>query len=262
MTDNESARIRNLWGFFLLRKYRRYLESALLALLLLSSFLTIKSSSDKVPDLLRGTRLEALFLQFETGNQNIHDVAVGSLTGLIIYFLVVWLPERDKRARVRRHLQNQYESFKEQCLLLFLSSFMNYAHDSSRAGSSHDTPQMDDLKDRGNFVEFFNAPFSGSQTNWHAVMNGLDAEHLRCLTVEIEIFTDAINFALSTVDVEENIFEYLKDLTIVLHRVSNMPPEYRGVENRSKLIWRIFGDWSLVHGYIKTDEIAEAIEEI
>lgn len=68
-------------------------------LFLVSVVLTIKSSSDDLPRWLRGTRPESWLLQFSTGNQNIHDIAVGIMVSLFIYLLVVRLPERDKRKR-------------------------------------------------------------------------------------------------------------------------------------------------------------------
>ena len=87
---------------------------------LVSFWLTLKSSIDKLPGWLRGTPVEPWLSQFSTGNQNIHDIAVGVIVSLFIYFLVVWLPERDKRTRVRRNLQLQYDSFKEGCIRVFL----------------------------------------------------------------------------------------------------------------------------------------------
>ena len=90
-------------------------------IVLVSIYFTLKSSSDILPGWLRGTRLEPWLSQFSTGNQNIHDIAVGTIVSLFIYWLVVRLPERDKRKRVRRNLQIQYNSFKEGCVRVFLT---------------------------------------------------------------------------------------------------------------------------------------------
>jgi hypothetical protein len=47
--------------------------------------LSLKSSSDDLPGWLRGTRAGSWLLQFSTGNQNIHDIAVGIIVSLFIY---------------------------------------------------------------------------------------------------------------------------------------------------------------------------------
>ncbi len=147
-------------------------RSLLLWVIFLVSFcLTLKSSSDALPGWLRGTRLAPWLCQFSTGNQNTHDIAVGIIVSLFIYLLVVRLPERDKRKRVRRNLQLQYNSFKEGCVTVFLNAM----------GQGYDPALIDCLKDKDQFKQFFMEAFSSEQTRWDAVANGLDAENIKAL---------------------------------------------------------------------------------
>jgi hypothetical protein len=118
-------------------------------LVLVSVLLMVKSSSDALPGWLRGTRAEPWLSQFGVGNQNIHDIAGGLVVSLFIYFLVVWLPERDKRKRVRRNLQLQFDAFKKGCIREFFNAM----------SQSYDPALIDELKDRERFREFFNGPF-------------------------------------------------------------------------------------------------------
>ena len=141
---------------------RRHISKldVLLGIIFLGSFcFTLKSSSDTLPGWLRGTRLEPWLSQFRTGNQVIHDIAVGIIVSLFIYWLVVSLPECQKRKRVRRNLQLQYESFKEGCVTVFLNAL----------GQPCDSALIERLKDKGQFKHFFREPFSLEQTRWDAV---------------------------------------------------------------------------------------------
>ena len=121
------------------------------------SFLMVKSSSDR--------------------NQIIFDSAVGINVSLIIYVLVVWLPERNKRERVRRNLQLQYDAFKEECIGIFLSAL----------GGEYGLDEINRLKDRDEFRRYFKESFSPDQTRWVAVANRLDEQHVKLLAIEFEI---------------------------------------------------------------------------
>jgi hypothetical protein len=218
---------------------------------LASFWFTLKSSTDKLPGWLRGTRVGPWLLQFSTGNQNIHDIAVGVIVGLFIYFLVVWLPERDKRKRVRRNLQLQYGSFKEGCIRIFLSAM----------DGGYDPAAIDSLKDREQFMHFFKEQFCPGQTRWDAVANGLHEENIKSLIVEFEIFIAEVRFTLIAVDVEnQEVFAFLKDLATILYRARNCSPEYDGVKSLLSLMWSVFAGWSFIEGYTKKDVIADMIE--
>jgi hypothetical protein len=220
-------------------------------LFLVSVILTLKSSSDELPGWLRGTRAEPWLSQFSTGNQNIHDIAVGIIVSLFIYLLVVWLPERDKRKRIRRSLQRQYDSFKEGCIRVFLNAM----------GQGYDPALIDGLKDREQFMQFFKEPFSSRQTRWHAVTNGFHAENIKSLIVEFEILIAEVRFTLIAVDVEnQEVFDFLKDLATFLYRARNCSPEYEGIKSLLRLMWSVYAGWSFIEGYIKKDVIADMIE--
>jgi hypothetical protein len=164
---------------------------------------------------LRGTRVEPWLSQFSTGNQNIHDFAVGVIVSLFIYFLVVWLPERDKRKRVRRNLRLQYDLFKEGCIAVFLSAM----------SGGYDPAQLDDLKDRQQFKQFFNEPFCTGQTRWDAVANGLHAESIKNLIVEFELLIAEVRFTLIAVDVgNQEALLFLRSLPIFSIELEIVPP--------------------------------------
>lgn len=215
--------------------------------------LTLKSSSDKLPNWLQGTRAAPWLLQYGTGNQNIHDIAVGIIVSLFIYFLVVRLQEIDKRKRVRRNLNLQYDSFKRQCVEIFFSAL----------GQSYDPELIDSLKQPDKFKQFFKEPFSAEQSRWDAVANGLDTDKIGSLIVEFEIFIAEVRFTLIAIDVEnEKAFVFLKRLANILYRARNCSPEYEGVKSLLGLMWSLFAGWSFIDGYTKEDVTADMIETL
>src|SRR3981189_1105778 len=45
-----------------------------------------------------------------------YDLGVGSLVSLFFYWLVVRIPEREKRKRIKRSFAKHYQEFKEDCI--------------------------------------------------------------------------------------------------------------------------------------------------
>ncbi len=232
---------------------RNWLTLLLWGLFLGSSFLMVKSSSDPLIAPLRQTVWEKVFSQFPTGNQIIFDTSVGINVGLFIYVLVVWLPERGKRDRIRRSLRQQYESFKEECIWIYLSALKG----------EHGEPP-DDLKDPIRFREWFHEPSSTpGQERWHAVLNGLKEFHIKRLAIEFEILMTEVQFTLAAIDVDNHeAFAFLKRLLHDLHRMTYVNESYDEVKQLSRLLWSIHTGWSFTEGYREKDPIAQMIESI
>jgi hypothetical protein len=220
------------------------------ALFVAFAFLSLKSSSDELPHWLRGTGVAPWFSQFTTGNQSIHDIAVGVIVSLFIYFLVVRLPESDKRRRVRRGLQGHYASFRRGCVQVFLEAMKQ----------GYDPALIDGLCDRDEFGRFFREPFSPGQTRWDAVANGLDPEGVNGLIIEFDIFRAEIRYALVVVDVEsQEITGFLSRLAGSLYRARSYSCEYDSVKSLLRLMWSVFTGWDPVDGQSDKDVIADAI---
>lgn len=232
---------------------RNGLALSLWTLFVVSTFLMVKSSSDHLPGPLRGTAAEPLLSQFPTGNQIIFDITVGIIVSLFIYVLVVRVPESSKRRRVRRNLRLQYDSFKEECIKVFLWALQGTC----------DPEHIERLKDRNEFRRFFKERVSPDQERWHAVLNGLDEYKIRSLVVELEILMAEVHFTLSTIDVDNpEAFAFLKRLAQVLYRSKTWSPEYDDVKQLFQFMWSVHTGWSIIEGYTERDVIAEMIEAI
>ncbi len=213
---------------------RNWFNASLLLLFALCTYLMLKSSSD--------------------ANQILFDSSVGINVSLLIYLLVVWVPERRKRTRVRRNLQLQYDSFKEACIALFFSAM----------GSGHSLDEVTSLKDRDKFREFFKTDSSTpGQTRWDVVANGLDDQHVKLLAIEFEILRDELHFTLNAIDVDNpKAFAFLKQLSQELHRTKQVSPGYDDEKTLLRFMWSVFTGWSFAEGYQEKDVIAEMIEAI
>lgn len=213
----------------------------------------IKSSSDGFFPLIQKTPFEQLFSQFTTGNQIIFDISGGIIVSLIIYILVVCVPERSKRNLVRKNLKRQYNLFKEDCINVFLSVLKEPCK-----------PELvDRLKNRDEFRAFFKEPVSSSQNRWDAVLNGLDEYYIKRLLVELEILMAEIHYTLSTIDIEnEEAFAFLKRISHAIYRNRDWSAEYDSVKQLSSFMWSVHTGWSIIHGYTGKDVIADMIDAI
>jgi hypothetical protein len=228
-------------------------DLVLALLFLVGVFLMLKSSEDKVPGWLRGTRVESMLSRFGTGDQITFDLAIGIIVSIFFWVLVVRLPELDKRTRMRRNLQYQYKVFRQGCIRVFLESL--------REG--YDPSLLDSLLEREQFRLFFKEPFCPGQDRWHAVANGLTEHNRASLITEFEIFIAEVRFTLTAIDVEDTAaFASLTNLVNVLYRARNYSPDYDGVKPLLRLMWSVCAGWNLIDGYSENDVISEMIEAV
>lgn len=230
---------------------QRRLGVGLWALFVLSLFLMLKSSSDQLPGRLRRSGLQWALSQFPSGNQVIFDLTSGIIVSLLIYVLVVKVPERTKRKHVKRNLQRQYDSFKRACIYEFLWCL----------GGGANVDLVEQLKDRERFRTFFQERVSPSQERWHVVLNNLDEHKIKRLIVELEILRDEVNYALNTIDIDDpEAFAFLKRLAEILYRNRSWTPEYDDVKELSGFMWSVHTGWSIMEGYTGRDIIGDMIK--
>ena len=190
---------------------------------------------------------------FPTGNQIIFDLSVGVLTSVLMYFLVVRLPERSKRVRVRAGLVSAYESFKQECISVYLACFVN----------SYPAELPRELLDRNRFREFFKGPYSQDQTKWDAVANGLNDYRVKTLVVELEILMNEIHYTLSAVDVADpKAYAFFKHLSQILYRSKNWSANYDDIKSMLGFLWSVHTGWSPIEGYLQKDVVQDMIDAL
>lgn len=238
----------------LLRVIRRNaLDITLWVLFAVSVFVMLKASSDPSPIWAKGSLLQAALSQFSTGNQIAFDTAVGLIVGLFVYVLVVRIPERQKRIRLKSNLRRQYTSLKEECITNFLFA----------CNGSASSDLVDQLQDREEFKAYFNQLVSRDQNRWHAVLNGMDDMKVRAIVHELSVFRRELEYTLTSLNVEDpQVFTFLRGLTRVLHRSQGWSAGYDEIKPLSQFMWSMHTGWDFAHGYMDRDHIAEMIEAI
>lgn len=235
----------------ILRKY--VFDAALVALSLLSAALMLVASTDPVLPSIRGTAAHELLRQFQTGNQIVFDLSVGVLTSIFIYYMVVRIPEYDKRRRLRANLASTYQSFKEDSIAIYLGCLMG----------SYPSGLPRQISDQVEFRSFFKEQHTPDQDRWHAVANGLNDNSLKTLLIELEILAQEIHFTLSATDVQDQrAFQFLKRLTHIIHRGKNWTTDYDDVKSLMGFLWSLHTGWSWIDGYPDSDPVAEVIASI
>jgi hypothetical protein len=75
----------------------------------------------------------------------VYDLAIGSLTSLIFYALVVRLPDYQRRQRFKKSLKRHYREFREDCILVMLMA----------ADGTYDAALPDALMEQDKFRDYF-----------------------------------------------------------------------------------------------------------
>lgn len=235
----------------LLRKYG--FDTVLVALSLLAFVLMLVASDDPVVSSIRGTAANVFLLQFQTGNQIVFDLSVGVLASIFMYYLVVRIPEYQKRRRLRANLATTYLSFKEDSIAIYLSCIMG----------SYPSVLPNQLSDQVEFRSFFKEQHTPDQDRWQAVANGLNDERLRRLLIELEILAQEIHFTLSATDVQDQrAFQFLKRLTHIIYRGKNWTTDYDDVKSLMRFLWSLHTGWSWIDGYPDSDPVVGVIDSI
>lgn len=186
---------------------------------------------------------------FLTGQWNhiAYDVATACFVTLIFYFLVVWLPERLKRERMKKVFAARYASFKIDCIAIFLGL----------ADGSYDADLPKQLLNQAQFRKYFHGE------RWYSVANGLQGFPLDELITRMEIFRDDTLFVLNNTDIgNDTSFEFFQRLSAAIYERKKVNPDYDGIKSLCRFLWEIFSGWNFIDGYPKRDVIEEMIKAI
>ena len=181
----------------------------------------------------------------------LHTLSVGFVGSFIFYLCVVFIPEQQKKNRVRNKLQEQYRFTKLRVvdLLLMLSKSQFYPY-----------RDRENLLDRQEFKRFFN------NSRWAAVANGLQRNeyHLREVLYYLRMLNEEIRHAMTVIDIDdEEVTKYLKNCSQGLSRMDMIQNDYEDIKLLCRdLLWPLFTGYSFVDGYSDIDVIQAMIDRI
>lgn len=182
-----------------------------------------------------------------------YGIALSTIAASIFYLFQVVTPEKQRQKIVKGNFKLNYTLFKEQCIYIFL--FASGEHSVSS-----------DLVKKLLSVNEFKAYFEGGREaneGWYAVLNGLDGQKLKDLTVQFEILSQEIDFFLNNISLhDEEVFAFLKRLKIEVNLLKNISPNYDEVKTLSGFLWELFAGWSFASGYRKNDIFEEMLSKV
>lgn len=183
----------------------------------------------------------------------INALSVGFVISAIFYFIVVYLPENQKRSRIYRSMERQYQLFKKSCIgtFLILSASQEYQH-------------REMLLDQEEFKRYFKNNNANNENRWDAVANGIQGNeyYLNEILYELRLLNDEIKFVRGAIDIhDEEVFQFLNNLSQIIHRMEATKPEYDDIKSFCRFLWEIFTGRSS-NGYRKKDLIKDMIERI
>ncbi|EKO3618609.1 MULTISPECIES: hypothetical protein [Vibrio] len=214
----------------------KLLNKGLLVLSFLCLFLALKSSEERL--LFESTGF--FFQQFKLGNDIVFNLSCGMLISIWFYFLVVWLPEKKKKKRVKSHFISQYTEFKRQLIM----------HIVGACREPYKADLLRNLMEPQAFKEYFNEKLTADQERWHVFLNNLDKALLADILNEFEAFKEATSYLLSNVQVDDDeVFSFLHRINTISITLKGVSVENDSLKQLSRLLWEILAGFSWIDGY-------------
>ena len=189
-------------------------------------------------------------------NSIILSVSTSYIAGVIVWLLVVWLPERRRRSILRTNFRNHYALFREDIAHVLLRA--------AAGGSfSIDLELPKKLAAPTAFREYFSE--RGNQ-NWYDVLNGLQAnpDVLEDLLLEIDLFASEVASVVAKVEFDDlEPLAFFKRLTHYVQRLKSASVySHDQVKYFGNFVWEIMALWSFVEGQRKEDIVEKMIDRI
>ncbi|TXD97928.1 hypothetical protein ES754_02935 [Psychrobacter frigidicola] len=230
----------------------RYINYSLLVMGLLCIFLLIKSSGEVVE--ISGIRY--IFQGFNFGNTMIFTLSSGMLVSIWFYFLVVYLPQNQKKKRVKANFLSQYIEFRRQLILHILNTY-------NKGNISESYVDTDLLIDSDKFKAYFKEYVTESQNRWHVFLNNLDEEALAEILIEFEAFKEAVSYLLNNVEIENNnIFSFLHNFNAISISLKNTKLYDDRDKQFARLLWEILASFSFMGGYQENNHFEKMFKKI
>jgi hypothetical protein len=186
-------------------------------------------------------------------NKIIYDLAVGALVTLVFYLLVVWLPDYQRRQRLKRSLERHYRGFRKDGIEIMLGV--------ADGGYSADVPET--LIEQDKFRDYFSEKVTPDRVRWDEFLNKLDEHYLRELLTRMEIFRDELTFVLNNTDIpKDEPFEFIKRLSNAIYSMKDVTLGYDETKLLARFLWSVFAGWDQITGYRKEDIVKKMIDAI
>lgn len=183
-----------------------------------------------------------------------------TLASFLLYYLVVYLPERRRRRALRLACRKMYHRLKEQILFDILQG----SQKGGRTDIQVHYELVQKLMDCTEFKKFFEDGDEADE-GFYAFRNHIqnDERDFRSIIFKLQLIARQLEFILHTVDIrDQEHLETLKRLEQWLLSLDELHAGYDEEKILDSAIWAIFAGWSQVDGYLGYDPIERAIDKI
>jgi len=227
---------------------------AIPAIITLSLFVMFKANPEPDGHAQSVCLLGYLLARFPIYNQVLFELAIGMLVSMATYILVVVLPERARKRRVKQTLELRYADFKQECIINFLFALGEPAADMDL---------VEKLAGVHAFRDFFRGESRPGISRWDDVYNRIEPEHLEAIAREMALLADEVKYVLSVVNVDnDELFAFFKRFSAGLALRNHVRRDNNELEGLMSFLYEIFASWSNITGYQNADFVAERMAEI
>jgi len=185
----------------------------------------------------------------------IYAISISTIAAYIFYIFNIFLPEKKRKAIIKKNFEEQYLFFKEECIYLFLSAL----------GQSSNNEIWEKLCNLEEFKNYFKENYNDSQDRWHKVWQELDGPLLEDLLIQLSILRDEVAFILNKMEInEKNVLSFFRLLSqrVYNFKARGINMEYEDKKSLLSFLWELFTGWSFVDGYREEDIVKLMIKEI
>lgn len=226
-----------------------------------SVFLMIAGADEPVVGALEGTFVEPWLHQLHIGNSIVFGMGTGIFSGVVVWFVAVYIPEQNKRRILRNNLSNCYRRFRENVLQIFLVAMQQYRDNQKLPQPEY--VRAEDLMDYRKCREFFE---QNNSEYWYNVANGIDDEVImQRIMQQMELLSQEAEHVRNHCGIQDqkvhNFLGRMSDIALDFKR-TNPHCSYDYTKSLMRFLWEVLAQWSFGTGHQEKDPIQTMIDEI
>lgn len=205
------------------------------------------------------------------------NISSGYTVSWIFYLIVVYLPQRRRKDRIKKNLDINFRIFKRRVIEQLLMAL--YGH------FKVELLNQNNLLEPSGFKRFFdhkvdkNAPKNSdeneklSDEEWlseydnrlHALLNKMKPQQLKEIKLEIKVFNANLLSTIESINIENKfVFDRCKNLHESFYRLEKSVPIHPGSDSKvfMERLLNLFSRWQYVEGQVNDDPVKLLIQEM
>lgn len=188
------------------------------------------------------------------------DFLLAVIVSFVFYFLVVFLPEKQRKSILKNQISSTYKDLKRSIL-------QEIVHGSIIAGRkdlNHSTELVDRLLDLREFRKEFSKGREATE-GYYAFSNHLnhDSPQFQEIMLNLKQMNTQIVFLLNHYNFDDpELFEFFKRLELHLLRLERVTPDHDGSGPLLRFLYDVCSGWNFIAGYQDEDPILTHIKQL